>query len=43
MSGGRPAGLLVIAAVEGLEVVGLAVLAALAVASGPGSRYPSTA
>ncbi|MBW4043245.1 MAG: hypothetical protein HIU86_14200 [Acidobacteria bacterium] len=39
----RPVGLLVVAAVELLEAAGLLVLAVLAVASGPSSRYPQTA
>lgn len=43
MPGLRPGGLLAVALLEGLEVLGLVVLAALAVASGPGSPSPLTA
>ena len=39
----RPVGLVVIAVVEALEAVGLLLLAILAAAAGPGSRYPQTA
>lgn len=38
-----PVGLLVVAAVEGLETVALVVLAALSIAAGPASAYPQTA
>jgi hypothetical protein len=40
---GRPVGLLIVGVVEWLEAAGLAVLAVLAIAAGPGSRYPQTA
>jgi hypothetical protein len=39
----RPPALLVVAGIEALETLGLVALAALAIASGPGSAYPSTA
>jgi hypothetical protein len=39
----RPVGLVVVTVVEGLEVAGLVVLAALSVAAGPTSSYPQTA
>ena len=38
----RPIGLLVVGVIELLEAAGLVVLAALAIATGPGSRYPET-
>jgi hypothetical protein len=39
----RPPALLVVAAIEVLETLGIVALAALAFASGPGSAYPQTA
>ena len=39
----RPPALLVVAAIEALETLGIVALAALAFASGPGSAYPQTA
>lgn len=39
----RPPALLVAAAIEALEALGVVALAALAFASGPGSAYPQTA
>lgn len=39
----RPPALLVAAAIEALETLGIVALAALAFASGPGSPYPQTA
>ena len=43
LSGSRPAALLIIAGVEGIEALALVALAALAIAAGPGSAYPLTA
>lgn len=39
----RPIALVLVAVIELLEAVGIAVLAALSIAAGPGSRYPQTA